>query len=151
MNRERLLRIILRIAGTFEALAFLSAIMPRAWMELGHEWLSMGTMPRGAVVDFMIRQASFCYGLHGLVAWLMASDTNRYHPLIRFTGWSYLIAAPAFVAIELNAGMPWFWMLGDGLGCGSFGIAVLWLSARGDAVAPASLSPLGEGRGEGKK
>ena len=55
--------------------------------------------------------------------------------------------SPVFVAIEMTAGMPWFWMVNDGLGCGSFGLAVLWLGTRRDAVAYGSLSPLGRGPG----
>jgi hypothetical protein len=135
MNRERLLTLVLRLSGTINALAFFSVVMPREWMEISHEWLGMGTMPRGAVVDFMIRQASYVYGAHGITLWLLASDVQRYRPLVRFTGWVYLLAAPAFVAIEWTAGMPWFWMVGDGIGCGSFGVVVLWLSAGRDLPA----------------
>jgi hypothetical protein len=132
MNRDRLLALFLRAAGSVTALAFASVVMPRAWMEASHEWLGMGSMPRGAVVDYMIRQASTVYGLQGIALWLLASDVERYRPLIRFTGWSFLLVSPIFVAIDSVAGMPWFWILGDGVCCAGLGAIVLWLSARGN-------------------
>ena len=135
IDRDRLLALFLRAAGGVTALAFASVVMPRAWMEASHEWLGMGSMPRGAVVDYMIRQASTVYGLQGIALWLLASDVRRYRPLIRFTGWSFLLVSPIFVAIDSLAGMPWFWIVGDGVCCAALGGVVLWLSARGEALA----------------
>ena len=36
-------------------LAFGAVVMPRAWMEASHEWLGLGMMPDGPVINFMIR------------------------------------------------------------------------------------------------
>jgi hypothetical protein len=128
MTRDRYLAFFLRAAGSVTALAFVSVVMPRAWMEASHEWLGMGTMPRGPVVDYMIRQASMVYGLQGIAMWVLASDVVRYRPLIRFTGWSFLVVSPIFVVIDRVAGMPWFWVAGDGICCAVLGVVVLWLS-----------------------
>lgn len=132
MNRSRLLPLFLRVAGAVTALAFVAVVMPRSWMEGAHEALGMGPMPRGAVVDFMIRQASLVYGLHGAALWLMAGDVPRYRPLIRYTGWAFLLAAPIFAAIDYTADMPWFWLLGDGLCCSAVGATILSLVPRQD-------------------
>ena len=131
---DRLLACFLRAAGSVTALAFLSVVMPRSWMEASHEWLGMGPMPRGAVVDYMIRQASMVYGLQGIGLWLLASDVERYRPLIRFSGCSFLLVSPIFVVIDSVAGMPWFWIIGDGVCCAVLGAVVLWLSRRGEAA-----------------
>ncbi len=66
MNIDRLQSWVLRLTGATEILAFVSVVMPRAWMESAHSWLGLGVMPDGPVIMFMIRQASYAYGMHGV-------------------------------------------------------------------------------------
>jgi hypothetical protein len=120
MNRRRLQSWLLRLAG--------AVVMPRSWMEASHEWLGMGEMPRGAVLMFMIRQASYVYGMHGVSLWVLASDVVRYRKLVLLNGVSFLLAAPVFFLIDHSAGMPLYWTVADSLGCGFFGAALLWLN-----------------------
>jgi hypothetical protein len=134
VNPRILLVWLLRLAGTVEALAFGAALMPSAWMEAAHSWLGMGTMPQGVVVDFIIRQASFTYGLHGVLLWLLSFDVVRFRPLVLFTGISYVVCGPVFFLIDRTAGSPWWWTIGDGGSCLAFGTAVLgllWWERRG--------------------
>ena len=105
MNHRKLQALILRMVGTMEGFAFVSAVMPRSRMEMGHRWLGMGEVPQGAVVDFMIRQASFSYGLHGIAMWFIAADVVRYRPLVILTGFGYLAAGRAFFPIAASAGV----------------------------------------------
>jgi len=128
MNREKLLVWLLRIAGATEILAFIAVVMPRSWMEIANAAVGLGEMPDGPLLMFMIRQASYTYGVHGLSLWLLATDVDRFRPLIIFNGIAFLIAAPVFVLIDLSAGMPWWWTVSDPLSCGLFGAALLFLS-----------------------
>ena len=130
MKPDRLLSGILRLAGTFEVLAFFAVVMPRSWMEASHSWLGMGAMPDGPLIMFMIRQASYAYGMHGVSLWLLAFDVKRYRTLIVFNGISFLIAAVVFSVIDYTAGMPSWWTIADGIGCAGFGAALLWLNYR---------------------
>ena len=123
---------LLRLAGSVELLAFLAVVMPRSWMEIAHTWLGMGEMPSGPIIMFMIRQASYTYGMHGISLWVIASDVERFRLLIILNGIAFLIAAPVFFLIDQTSGMPFWWTLGDTFGCGSFGAALLWLSRRND-------------------
>jgi hypothetical protein len=132
MDHKRLLVWLLRLTGTFEMLAFIAVVMPRAWMEAGHEWVGLGAMSDSALLMFMIRQASYAYGMHGVSLWVLASDVVRFRTLIIFNGVSFLIAALVFVVIDYTTGMPLFWTISDGAGCGFFGVAALWLTRRGD-------------------
>lgn len=66
MNRQHLQSWLLRLAGSVEILAFAAVMMPRSWMEASHAWLGLGEMPGGPVIMFMIRQASYAYGMHGI-------------------------------------------------------------------------------------
>jgi len=81
---------------------------------------------------FMIRQASYTYGMHGVSLWVIASNVERFRLLIILNAISFLIAAPVFFLIDQTSGMPLWWTLGDTFGCGSFGAALLWLSRRND-------------------
>jgi hypothetical protein len=128
MNRQRFLVWLLRLSGAVEILAFISVVMPRSWMEVSHEWLGMGTMPDGALLMFMIRQASYAYGMHGVSLWILASDVVRFRPLIVLNGVAFLLAGPVFFLIDYTTGMPWWWTIFDSLACGATGVAFLWLS-----------------------
>jgi len=128
MNRENLLVWLLRLAGATEILAFISVVMPRSWMEVSHEWLSMGTMPEGPLLMFMIRQASYAYGMHGVLLWILASDVVRFRPLIVFNGVAFLLAGPVFFLIDYTTGMPWWWTIFDSLACAMIGVSLLWLT-----------------------
>jgi hypothetical protein len=133
MNSRPLLAWLLRVAGGFEILAFFAVVMPRSWMEVTHAWLGMGEMSSGPLVMFMIRQASFTYGMHGVSLWVLASDVVRFRALVILNGIAYLLAGPIFFLIDWTAGMPWWWTVADALGCGFTGAAILlldWLSKR---------------------
>lgn len=128
MRADQLQSWVLRLAGATEILAFISVVMPRSWMEVSHSWLGLGEMPGGPLIMFMIRQASYAYGMHGVSLWLMATDVRRYQPLIVFNAISFLGAAVVFAVIDYTAGMPFWWTIVDAVGCASFGVAVLILN-----------------------
>ena len=134
---ERLLPWLLRFAGAIEMLAFVSVVMPRSWMEASHAWLGLGEMPGGPVLMFMIRQASYAYGMHGVTLWVLAADVRRFRPLVVLNGVVFLLAAPVFLVIDHTSGMPLWWTVGDTLACAFFGAALLWLTRGGDEEAPA--------------
>jgi hypothetical protein len=121
---------LLRLVGCSELLAFIAVVMPRSWMESSHLWLGLGHMPEGAVLMFLIRQASYTYGMHGISLWVIASDVKRFRPLLVLNGISFLLAGPVFLFIDYTAGTPMWWTLGDGPSCGLVGAAMLWLCRR---------------------
>ena len=133
MNARILEAWLLRLAGAVEMLAFLSVVMPRSWMETSHAWLGLGEMPGGPIIMFMIRQASYAYGMHGISLWVLASNCERFRPLIILNGISFLLAAPVFCVIDYTAGLPLWWTAFDTFGCAFFGAALLWLERIGSA------------------
>jgi hypothetical protein len=128
MDRERLLVWLLRLAGAVEILAFIAVVMPRSWMEIAHAWIGLGEMPHGPLLMFMIRQASYTYGVHGLSLWLIATDVDRFRPFIVFNAIAFLVAAPVFFLIDFTSGMPWWWAVSDPASCAVFGAALFFLS-----------------------
>ena len=131
MNPERLQSWYLRVAGVSEILAFIAVVMPRSWMEISHAWLGLGEMPGGPIIMFMIRQASYTYGIHGLSLCVLASNVKRFQPLIVFNGFAFLLAGPVFFMIDYTYGLPGWWTFIDSFGCASFGLALLLLNLAG--------------------
>jgi hypothetical protein len=127
-DRQLLLVWLLRLVGLTELLAFFAVIMPRSWMEVSHAWLGLGQMPEGSVLMFLIRQASYTYGMHGVSLWILSWDVKRFRPLLLLNGISFLLAGPVFFLIDYSAGMPMWWTLADSSSCGFFGAAILCLS-----------------------
>ena len=128
IQRYPLLPWLLRLVGLTEVLAFIAVVMPRSWMEVSHAWLGLGQMPEGSLLMFMIRQASYAYGMHGISLWILASDVKRFRPLLLFNGFSFLLAGPVFFLIDYTTGMPWWWTIIDSVSCGFFGAAILYLT-----------------------
>ena len=128
MSRRLLLSWLLRLVGSVELLAFVAVVMPRSWMEASHAWLGLGELPGGAVTVFMIRQASYLYGMHGVAMWVLASDVERFRPLVTLDGVAFLLAGLVFFLIDYTSGMPWWWAAADAVGCASIGAALLWLN-----------------------
>ena len=130
MDRQRILVWLLRLAGAVEILAFIAVVMPRSWMEISHAWIGLGEMPPSPILIFMVRQASYTYGVHGLSLWLIATDVDRFRPFILFNAIAFLVAAPVFFLIDFTSGMPWWWTVSDPISCFLFGAALLILSRR---------------------
>ncbi|MFV0446169.1 MAG: hypothetical protein ACK5Q5_21540 [Planctomycetaceae bacterium] len=121
---------LLRLGAVIEMLALPWVLVPRAWMEHSHEWLGMGPMPVGAVVDFTIRQSAFFYGLHGVLMWLLAGNVLRYRPLIKWIGWTYVLFGPVFFAINWSSGTPRWWTWCDPAVTLTFGLLILLCDQR---------------------
>ena len=133
MNRLRLQAWLLRLAGAVEILAFIAVVMPRSWMQIAHAWLGLGEMPSAPVLTFLIRQASYTYGAHGISLWVSASNVERFRALVILNGITFLLAGPVFFLIDYTSGMPWWWTIADPLSCLSFGAALLWLTRKTEA------------------
>lgn len=130
MNSQRILSLLLRLTGAVEILAFIAVIMPRSWMEISHAWLGLGEMASGPLIMFMIRQASYAYGFHGVSLLVLATDVERYRTLIILNGISFLLAGPVFFAIDYTSGIPMWWTIIDSFSCAFFGAAALFLIRR---------------------
>jgi hypothetical protein len=130
MNSLHLQAWLMRLAGVVEILAFIAVVMPRSWMETSHTWLGLGEMPAAPVLMFMIRQASYTYGVHGISLLVLASNVERFRPLVILNGIAFLVAGPVFFLIDYTSGMPWWWTIADPLSCLTFGAALLLLNRR---------------------
>lgn len=136
---QRAQALVLRLVGTVELLAFGAAFMPAVWMSAGHQWLGLGELTGGPVVESVMRQVSFVYGLHGIGMWVIASDLPRYRPLVVLSAIGYLLFGIVFFVIDMGLGLPKFWVLGNSGATVLIGILLLGLlgaerSARNQAA-----------------
>jgi hypothetical protein len=128
--RERVLVLLLRLSGGVMLLAFLAVFLPTGWMAATHRWLGLGEFPAFPLVDYLARSASALYGIHGGLAVLLSRDVRRFAPVIVYVAWAGLAFGALMIGVDLGAGMPLYWTLGEGPLIMSESALTLWL-ARG--------------------
>jgi hypothetical protein len=126
---DKALVLFLRTLGVGSLFALVPVFMPFSWMATAHHWLGLGEMPAAPVVEYLARSASALYALFGALFLMVASDLDRYRPLVQFLGVAFTLLVPVFLFIDLAAGMPWWWTASEGPGSIVVG-AVLFLLAR---------------------
>ena len=124
---ERWIVILLRIAGVVMLLAFGAVVMPGEWMAWSHRRLGLGEFPASPLVDYLTRSASMLYGIHGGLYLVVASDVRRYAGVLVYLAWMAIGFGILMVAIDLHAGMPLYWTLGEGPPIAAFGVLLLML------------------------
>jgi len=120
-----LLRYFLGIPGLF---ALVAVFMPLSWMAAAHRWLGLGEMPTGPVVEYLARSLSAFYALVGALCLVVASDLERYRPLLRFLGVAFALMSVVLLGVDLAAGMPWWWSASEGPGGVVFGVLIFFLA-----------------------
>ena len=126
---DRALVILLRFVGVSALFALIPVLMPMSWMVATHRWLGLGEMPTGPVVEYLARSLSAFYALMGALCLVLATDLERYRPLVRFLGVAFALMSLALLGVDVAAGMPWWWSAFEGAGGLVLG-ALLFVLAR---------------------
>lgn len=130
MNRwQRWLVLLLRFQASVMGLAFLAVILPSSWMAASSQMLGL-THPTGPLTEYLTRSLSALYGVYGSLGWVTSSDVERYAGVITYMGVAALCWGPLLLAIDLFAGMPSWWAMGEALAPSSGGALVLWLQRK---------------------
>ena len=132
LNLESWLKWLLQIFGGFCVLAIVPFVMPVRWMAAGHEWLGLGVMPEGAVVEYLARGMSAMCAFYGGLLIVLASNVRRFSVLIQFQAVTMIFLASCGAYLGMRAGMPAWWMLSDALSCWVCLGAMFYLSKRID-------------------
>ena len=69
---QRLLVLLLRLAGAVTIAAFPAMLLPTDWMDATHRWLGLGELPRAPVVEYLTRSIAALYGFHGVLLLVVA-------------------------------------------------------------------------------
>jgi hypothetical protein len=102
-----LLRYFLGIPGLF---ALVAVFMPVSWMAATHRWLGLGEMPAAPVVEYLARSLSAIYAVFGSLCLVVATDLERYRPLVRFLGVAFTLLGLVLLGVDVAAGLPWWWI-----------------------------------------
>jgi hypothetical protein len=138
--RRRLLVVLLRLAGTITVTAFLTILLPAEWMASTHRWLGLGEFPRAPVVDYLARSIAALYGFHGVLLLIVSTDPVRYRAIVWFVAAMNIAFGLIVMAIDVHAGMPLYWTLGEGPPIIAFGIVIAVLNAGLSAPSPSVVT-----------
>ena len=130
MNKKQWLRLLMRVVGGVMLVALMAALMPLDWMATAHAWLGLGELPEAPLVEYLARSACLLYGLLGALFVRVAGDLERYAPIARFLGATFVVLGVAIIGVDLDAGMPLYWTLWEGPPTIAVGLAMIWLAPR---------------------
>jgi hypothetical protein len=140
MLEERLLVWLLRLFGGVTCCAAFAALLPTDWMAATHAWLGLGALPRAPVVEYLTRSISLLYAIHGGVIVLASTDVRRFGPLITYLAVADGLMGLLLLAVDLYAGLPWYWTAIEGPGVTVTAAILLWLNFRVQAGERSTLA-----------
>ena len=111
---DRILKLLLRLIGAMEMGGLIGVFMPTAWMAAGHEWLGLGAFPDGVVTPYLARCLSAFYAMHGGFVWIASNDVRRFSALIRYIAYTGIVFSILICVLDVLAGFPWWWLVGEG-------------------------------------
>lgn len=131
MTAERVLLWLLRLNAAVLLLAAPCTLLPFAWMDQVHrEVLGLGSLPDLPIVRYMARSLSLLYASYGLITLYLTLDWPRYRPLVPLVAWLHVVFGSAMLAVDLDAGMPWWWTAAEGPPLAVMGVVMLMLYRR---------------------
>lgn len=111
---KTVLSAVLCILGGGASFAVVAVFMPMSWMVAIHRWLGLGEMPTAPIVEYLARSVSAFYVFIGALCLVVASDLERYQPLVRFLGVGFFVTGVVFTGVDVVTGMPWWWSVFEG-------------------------------------
>src|SRR5215831_7751773 len=102
---DKVLVFLLRLVGGGSLFALVAVVMPSTWMAATHRWLGLGEMPTGPVVEYLARSLSAFYAVMGALCLVLATDLERYRPLVRFLGAAFALMRVVLLGVDVAAGM----------------------------------------------
>lgn len=130
LQAVRALRILLCLGGALTGSAFFATVMPVEWMASTHARLGFGEFPRGPVTEYLARSVAAFYGFHGVLLFVVATDPVRFKPIVTYLSAFNIIFGLMMIAIDLNAGMPTWWTVGEGPPVIVIGLLLALLNSR---------------------
>ncbi|MCH2126935.1 MAG: hypothetical protein MK165_19235 [Pirellulaceae bacterium] len=124
-NPCRTLIITLWILGGIDLVAAIPVVMPRTWMEIGHELVGLGTLPEGPIVGYAIRTVSLMYVLRGCLLIYLSFQVTRYWNLLHWFGVLAVLHGVVVLGIDLVEDLPTWWQCFEGVSFSLTGVAIL--------------------------
>ena len=129
---DRLLLHFLRLVGGVSLLAFLAAIMPAKWMVQVAEELGFDPFPDSPLTFYLARNLSLLYGFVGLALIIIASDLDRYRPLVRYAALGTILFGVLQLIVDSMAAIPVWWTFGESFSTVVGGLLLYWIQRRAE-------------------
>lgn len=114
LTPELVVTLLLRAVGCLLCSAAVAVLLPTEWMVAIHRFLGLGEMPRGPLVEYLTRSLSALYAAHGGCMVVASCDVRRLKPMVTYLASIGIVIGVTMLAIDLWAGMPWYWTLAEG-------------------------------------
>jgi hypothetical protein len=125
--------------GGVELCAIPFILIPVPWMDAVHDRVrGLGPLPQAPVVEYMARSLSALYAVHGAVVFRLSFDIARFRPLVGFLGGVHVALGVVVLGIDLAAGVPTWWVAGEGPGIAVGGVLLLILTRIAERGRPVS-------------
>jgi hypothetical protein len=124
------LKILLRILGGMCVLAVIPLIMPRSWLDAGHQFLGLGEFPKEPIAEYLARSVSGLCAFYGGLLLLLARDVRRFVSIIRYQAVAIMALSVFGIFAGMRAGVPALFVIADALGCWLFLLPMLFLAAQ---------------------
>ena len=121
---------IMRVMGVATLLAAPCILLPYEWMNACHQFMGLGTLPHAPIVSYLARSLSLFYAIFGAITLFVSFDIRRYRPLVQLWGALVTISGILLLGIDIVAGMPLNWMIGEGPPTIAIGLIVFYCSQR---------------------
>ena len=129
MTAERWLGLLLRANAAVLLVAAPCALLPFAWMEAVHrEALGLGPLSDLPITRYMARSLSLVYALHGAIVLFVTLNWERLRFTVPFLAWLHVAFGAAMLAVDLDAGLPWWWVAVEGPSLVVLGLILLVLN-----------------------
>ena len=122
-----MLVILLRVWGAMGLLALFPVLMPVSWMAAVHGWVGLGEMPTSPIVEYLTRSVSALYAGFGGLLLVTSRDVRRNRVTVTYLAAMAVVFGIAVLGIDLYAGLPLSWILGEGPPTALFGVILLRL------------------------
>jgi hypothetical protein len=127
---ESWLRLLLRTLGGICVLAVVGLLMPRSWLNAGHQSLGLGQFPNAPIAEYLARSVSALCTFYGGLLLLLARDIRRFVPVIRYQAVAIMALSALGILAGARAGLPVYLVIADAVGCWIFLLPIVILSLR---------------------
>lgn len=131
---------LIGVVGAGLMLATFAVFFPVSLMATLHQWLGLGSFPDAPITIYLARSTSLLYAMHGAVMLYVAWHFDRCQALVPLLGLLHVALGASMFAIDLNAGMPLYWIVGEGLPIALTGGAILLLFRRSSSTSNSQSS-----------
>ena len=122
-----MLVVLLRVWGTMGLLALFCVFMPTSWMAAVHESVGLGEFPGSPIVEYLTRSVSALYAGFGGLLLVVSWDVRRNRVTVAYLAAMAVVFGIVVLGIDLYAGLPLSWVLGEGPPTALFGVILLRL------------------------